>query len=104
MSVSLFKKKTILYARLESNGSVLYSGRWNDLPLAEEVILKKSVEFFDDADPCYIHRNAVRVRLISELEGMKSEKDRFLETLSEWTGLGTVDACEFSQLFFKEYS
>ena len=39
--MSLFKKKTILYARLESNGSVLYDGRWNDLPLAEDVILKK---------------------------------------------------------------
>ena len=27
----------------------------------------KSIAFFDDPDPCYIHRSAVRVRLTEEL-------------------------------------
>lgn len=94
--MSLFQKKPVLYARLKRNGSILYSGKWNALPLAEEVILQKSVEFFDDAEPCYIHRNAVRVRLMAELEDMRAEEGRFLEALSAWTGLGRVDACEFS--------
>ncbi|MDR1559405.1 MAG: hypothetical protein LBS84_06860 [Clostridiales bacterium] len=49
------------------NGEVLFSGELTDLPLKEEWILKKSVEFFDDPAPCYIHRSAVAVRLLNEI-------------------------------------
>lgn len=95
--MSLFKKKTVLYVNLKGTDGVLYSGKWTDIPLAEEWILKKSVEFFDDADPCYIHRNAVRVRLVAELEKMKNDKKQLLEIMSAWTGLGEIKECEFSE-------
>lgn len=38
-----------------------------DLPLRETVILEKSVEFFQDPAPCYIHRGAVMTRLYGEI-------------------------------------
>ena len=46
---------------------LLYSGELLDLPLKEEWILKKSIEFFDDHAPCYLHRGAVTVRLLDEI-------------------------------------
>jgi len=46
---------------------VLFSGNLEDLPLKDEWIIKKSVEFFNDPEPCFIHRSAVAVRLLHEI-------------------------------------
>ena len=46
---------------------ILYSGSLMDLPLKDEWIVKKSIEFFNDPAPCYIHRGAVTVRLLNEI-------------------------------------
>lgn len=59
------KPKEILC--IYSKDKLLYQGELKDIPLKESVILEKSIAFFDDADPCYIHRSAVRVRLTEEL-------------------------------------
>ena len=52
----------------DENGSVLYDGRIYGLPLRESAILQKSIEFFNDPDPCYKHRGAVHVRMWSDIE------------------------------------
>lgn len=38
-----------------------------DIPIKEEVIIQKSIDFFSDPEPCYIHRGAVVVRLNEEI-------------------------------------
>ena len=38
------------------------------LPLHRNVVLEKSVEFFQDPNPCAIHEGAVRMRMLGELE------------------------------------
>lgn len=38
------------------------------LPLRREAIIEKSIEFFQDPNPCLIHEGAVKVRMLSELE------------------------------------
>ena len=58
----------------------VYRGTLTDLPLKEEIILEKSEEFFNDPNPCFIHRSAVRVRLLAELE----EAARPCATIEEW--------------------
>lgn len=64
----LFKpKKTLPVLQLSTGNTLLYDGHLKDLPLKEEIILQKSVEFFDDPEPCHIHRSAVRTRLTAEL-------------------------------------
>ncbi len=60
--------KALPLLRLYVESRLIYDGLLKDLPLKEEIILQKSVEFFDDPDPCHIHRSAVRVRLVAELE------------------------------------
>ena len=58
--------KALPLLRLYVESRLIYDGLLKDLPLKEEIILQKSVEFFDDPDPCHIHRSAVRVRLVAE--------------------------------------
>ena len=47
---------------------IIYEGKLEELPLKEAVILAKSDEFFNDPNPCFIHRGAVSVRLYAEME------------------------------------
>jgi len=71
----MFRKKNKKTDKSPSKRSVevqlgdklLFSGELLDLPLKEEWILKKSIEFFDDHAPCYLHRSAVTVRLLDEI-------------------------------------
>lgn len=72
-----FKKKNrIPSLELYSDGIQLYDGPLKDIPLKESVILSKSVEFFNDPEPCHIHRGAVRVRLAAEIQQeLESKKD-----------------------------
>jgi hypothetical protein len=41
------------------NDKELYFGKPLDLPIRDEFIIKKSVELFDDEDPCIIHQSYV---------------------------------------------
>ena len=49
------KEKVI---RVCLKGEEVYRGTMTDLPLKEEIILSKSDEFFNDPNPCFIHRSA----------------------------------------------
>lgn len=60
-------KKTLEIIQLYHNSQLLYEGELKDLPLKESVVLAKSLEFFNDPEPCYIHRGAVRIRLTEEI-------------------------------------
>lgn len=87
----MFGHKKKKYVTLSADHTELYQGLWNDLPLAEEVIIAKSIEFFDDANPCFIHRDAVRVRLLAELEKASPAlqddmSPEWLSLLSEYVG------------------
>ena len=88
------KKKRYLTVTLDK--SVLYDGLWNDLPLAEEVIIEKSIEFFNDREPCAIHRGAVQLRLLSELERL-FEDPAFKDLFCAYTGFSKDCELVFSE-------
>ena len=52
----------------DSDGNVIYQGKITGLPLKDELIVSKSILFFNDPSPCFIHRSAVMNRLFAELE------------------------------------
>jgi hypothetical protein len=63
------KKKSLMYIRvLDHCGAILYEGLPAGLPFPEEVIIQKSIHYFNDPQPCYIHRSAVIMRLAAELQ------------------------------------
>ena len=87
------KHKKKRYITVKLNNDILYDGLFDDLPIAEDVMIAKSIEFFNDKEPCSIHRGAVQVRLVAELETLLSDpgfKDLFLA----YTGF--PKDCEFS--------
>lgn len=94
-------KKT--YIQIYDEDKLLFQGLWNDIPLDEDIIIQRSIEFFNDPTPCYIHRTAVRVRILEELEksllGKLTEADIPKEWLDELsTCLGSkVTNLNFSQ-------
>ncbi|MBQ1189321.1 MAG: hypothetical protein IIX57_02765, partial [Lachnospiraceae bacterium] len=66
------------------------------LPIRESVILEKSVEFFDDPEPCHIHRGAVRVRLTAEIQlEIENNKDPEIPgpLLKRYANFETIDRC-----------
>lgn len=61
-------KKSLPVLRLYAKDQLLYDNFLKDVPLKESVILEKSILFFDDPEPCHIHRSAVRTRLTAEIQ------------------------------------
>lgn len=95
-------KKKKMHIDIFNENRVIYQGRWDDLPLSENIIIEKSIDFFNDPEPCYIHRDAVRVRLLAELEAglncnFLSIPPQWLNNLSVWTGLSHITRVEFSE-------
>lgn len=69
------KKKTILKLVMwDSDGKILFDDHLQRLRLPNEVILSMSVEFFNDPEPCQIHRGACMARAFAEIEAACTEK------------------------------
>lgn len=54
---------------------ILYEGEIKEYPYREEVILTQSIEWFQDREPCYIHRSAVIHRMALAIEDFMVEKE-----------------------------
>lgn len=97
------KPKTVKYITVHSNDTILYDGKWDELPFDEKIIIEYSIRFYDDPNPCYIHRGAVRVRLLAELEesyessGNNNIDSSWLNFLAKCMGVQTVTLAEFSE-------
>jgi hypothetical protein len=66
---------------LDESKNVLIEMKLISLPLKEECIIGKSIEFFADPSPCMIHRSAVMKRLYMEFLGyMEKCKDNGAES------------------------
>jgi hypothetical protein len=61
------KAKTKCMVEILIGNDILFSGDLMDIQFKESQIISKSIEFFNDSEPCYIHRGAVAIRLINEL-------------------------------------
>lgn len=62
------KPKTISTVKIFSDKNTVYDGPFRELPFDEKLIVDKSIQFYDDPDPCFIHTQAVRTRLLGEIE------------------------------------
>lgn len=90
------KKKFLIYAE----GREALRAPLIEIPIREEVIIEKSIEFFDDPEPCYIHRGAVVTRLAGEIEdaindnGGKLEGDAISDTIRRYVNIDGIDSLE----------
>ncbi len=51
----------------DNKGSTLHECKLNSLPLKEEKIIEKSIELFNDREPCIIHKSFVMKKLMLEI-------------------------------------
>jgi hypothetical protein len=58
-----------------SDGNVLYDGPVHSLPIKEARVIEGSIEFYDDPEPCMIHRGAVISRYYTMIDKWISECD-----------------------------
>lgn len=89
-SNSRHKKTHIILYR--AGGGVLAQYPLHSYPLPEATILSLSVQYFDDPEPCHIHRSAVLARAMEELASLCPE--------GEAVPIGTLPAQQ--QAYFAE--
>lgn len=46
---------------------IIFNGNILDIPIKENYIIKKSIEIFDDDDPCIIHKSFVVKQVVDDL-------------------------------------
>lgn len=69
---------------LDGQGASIYDGPLQGLRFPEKLIIGKSIEFFHDPEPCFIHRSAVASRLVGEIDLLlRKQPELFVETLEE---------------------
>lgn len=66
------KEEFVIYnGKMKKTGSY----RSEELPIFKNIIVEKSIYFFNDPAPCFIHRGAVIVRLSEEIKQYLEEKN-----------------------------
>ncbi len=53
---------------IDSNRNIVLKEKITSLPLKEEYIINKSVELFNDCEPCIIHRTFVMKKIFFEID------------------------------------
>lgn len=90
------KKRRRLLKIWNAKGTLLFSDEIKMLEIPEQMVLRLSREFFNDPNPCEIHRSAVMTRVFMELEQTLALGCRQkVVALSDWMrACLPEDACE----------
>lgn len=76
---------------LNNSNKIVKSYKMTSLPFKEPIIISKSIEFFNDPEPCFIHRSAVMKRLLAEI-------DDYLYKISQ-SGVKQIKLSDFREKF-----
>ncbi len=60
----------------DPDGHILFDGRITELAVPDRVVRDLSLKFFNDPEPCQIHRSAVLCRVFAELEAALAPGER----------------------------
>lgn len=44
---------------ITKNDKIIFDGELMNIPIKEDVLIKRSIELFDDEDPCIIHQSYI---------------------------------------------
>lgn len=78
---------------MTQNGETIYKGRIINIKIKEEAIINKSIEIFDDDEPCIIHQSYIY-----------KEYGNYMFELFQKSGLKTIDVKNYlEELAFLDY-
>ena len=93
------KKKTLKILR---NDKAIFNGKFIDLPIKEAYLISKSIELFDDEDPCIIHQSYVIKELVSNLLNLfNSSGKKLINAIDYMDDFDVVDFSDISTLSFE---
>lgn len=92
------KKSAKPVLTLKYKEQILFQDEIRLLPFKESSILQKSIQYFDDPSPCYIHKNAARIRLIAEFENILKENPSIFPSLFCHLDFENIDAWSYGEL------
>jgi len=85
--------------KITKQGKVIYEGNILDIPIKEDFIIKKSIEVFDDDDPCIIHQSFVIKEYTNELlDLLKESPNRCLEKNELKDKIAFIDFTDIEQI------
>ncbi len=92
-------KQTVI---LKQGGHVLYEGTPLNMPFKEDAVRKKSLELFDDDDPCIIHQSHIAREFVKTLQSViERHEDNELMLKDYKDALYFIDAPEDAILILK---
>lgn len=92
------KKSANPILTLKYKEQTLFQNEISLLPFKESSILEKSIQYYGDPNPCYIHKNAARIRLIAEFENVLKENPSLLPSLFCHLNFENIDAWSYGEL------
>lgn len=89
-------KKQVIVKRKDQ---VLYIGNILDLPVKQEYIIKRSIELFDDDDPCIIHTSfVIKERCDQLLDVFKHSDTNKLDGTTNKSDLDFIDFTDIESI------
>lgn len=67
------------------DGKVIFQGKLASLPLKEEKIIDKSIELFNDGDPCIIHKTYAMKKVMLDIDDYLNTLLLHEETKLSWS-------------------
>ena len=67
----------------DTEDNIIYDDRIDRMAVEEDRIIELSIQFYNDPEPCFIHRGAVLSRIFGELEAALSD---------EWHAINRLNA------------
>ncbi|QVK17392.1 hypothetical protein KHQ81_11100 [Mycoplasmatota bacterium] len=61
---------------IKKNEEIIFQGNILDIPIKNEFIIQKSIEVFDDDDPCVIHKSYVVKQFVDDLLDKTNLKEK----------------------------
>lgn len=84
---------------IKKNQEILYEGHPLDLPIKQDKVVEKSVEMFDDKNPCIIHQTYVIESFVDALiSKFKKDLNRDIQLSKdikeiEFIDIENIDSC-----------
>jgi hypothetical protein len=82
--------------KIIKNDKEIFNGKIADIPIKKEYIVKKSIELFDDDDPCIIHQSYVVKEFVDVLLNIR--KDNNLDKIHISNFLEDLDFIDYTEL------
>jgi hypothetical protein len=96
------KRKQKRQIIVRKNGNILFEGNIIDLPLRDSYITQRSIELFDDDDPCIIHKSYVIKDFQDKLLTIYNEsKTNVLEGKNDLEILQVIDFSNIEEIIFE---